>query len=239
MKIRRRQKQKVSILDLEGNIDINASDLIETIGWLLRNKNGNIICNMGGVNLVDYIGISILAIIYKNVLNHNGKIKFYNIPSHVKKLFNIVGLDKVLEYFDTEAQAFNSFKEDDIIAGIMKKKLRRRFDRVVFNNKIEYKKKFSRNTSLYKGKIINISAAGAFIIGEKTFPVGEAISAKLYLMPKPGIVNLEAKVIWVSSSDIHPLEYPAMGIEFYNIDSHTQRVIVKFAERHRAGKDFK
>ena len=238
MRIAKREKQKVSILDLEGNIDINASDLIEAIGWILKNKNSNIICNMGGVNLVDYIGVSILAIIYKNVLNHKGKIKFYNIPPHVKKLFNIVGLDKVLECFDTEDQTLNSFREDDAIAGIMEKKLRRRFERVAFNSNIEYKQKFSHDTSLYKGKIINVSAAGAFVIGEKIFPVGEIISANLYLMPKPGIVKLEAKVIW-ASSDVYPLEYPAMGIEFYNIDNKIQKVIIEFAERHTAGKGFK
>jgi len=239
MRIKKREKQEVSILDLEGNIDINSSDFIEVIGWLLNHRKGNIICNMGGINLVDYIGISILAIIYKNVLNHKGKIRFYNIPPHVNKLFNIVGLDKVLECFDTEDQALNSFGEDDVIAGIMRKQLRRRFERVAFNSKIEYKQKFSHNADLYKGKIINISAAGAFIIGEKTFPIGEVISAKLYLMPKPGIVRLEAKVIWGSSSDMHLLEYPAMGIEFYNIDGPVQKAIIEFAERHAAGKDFK
>ena len=237
MRIRKREKEKVSILDLEGNIDINSSDLIEAVGWLLNHRKSNIICNMAGVNLVDYIGISILAIIYKNVLNHKGKIKFYNIPPHINKLFNIVGLDKVLERFDTEDQALNSFGEDDIIAGIMEKKLRRSFERAVFNSKIEYKQKFSHNAGIYKGKIINISAAGAFIIGEKTFPIGEMISTKLYLMPNPGVVKLEAKVIWKSSSDVHPLEYPAMGIEFYNIDSQAQKAIIEFTERHIAGKD--
>ncbi len=234
MKITRREKDGISILDLEGNININSSDFIEAVGWVLKNKRGGIVCNMAGINLVDYIGISVLAIIYKNVLNHKRKIRFYNVPTHVRKLFSIVGIDKALECFDTEDQALSSFNEDKVIAKIVEKKLRRRFERVAFNNSIEYRRKFSHHTNMYRGKIINMSAVGAFIISEKVFPARDILSIKLYLMPKPGIVELEAMVIWRSTSDVTPIEYPAMGIEFYNIDNQTQKVIIEFVEQHAA-----
>jgi len=239
MKILRREKEGVAILDLEGNIDINSSDFIEAIGFTLLNKSKNIVCNMQGVNIVDYIGISVLAIAYKNVLNHKGNIKFYNIPLHVKKLFSIVGLNRVLECYVTEQQAINSFVEDAAINKILKKKLRRRFERIPFNSPVEYKLKFSRQDVFHRGKIINLSAVGAFVVGEKVFSVGEIMLTKLHLLPRPGIVEVETKVTWVSKGNINPLEYPAMGIEFYNITSQQQRKIMVFVDRNLAGKGYK
>jgi len=238
MRIARRKKKGVAIFDLEGNIDINSSDFIEAVGWALTHGRKEIICNMSGVNLIDYIGVSVLAIIYKNVINHNAKIKFYGVPYHVKKLFSIVGLNRVFECYDTEEAALQSFKEEKVIDKILKKKLRRRFTRVPFKSTIEYRGKFSREDSFYKGKIINLSGIGAFVIGEKVFSVDEILSTRLYLLPKPGIVEVEAKVIWVSSDGIHPIEYPAMGIEFYNITSRKQKVIIDFVEKHIASKGF-
>ena len=39
MKILKREKEGISILDLAGNIDINSSDLIEAVGLALINKS--------------------------------------------------------------------------------------------------------------------------------------------------------------------------------------------------------
>ena len=112
MKIRIREKEEVIILDLEGNISIDASSLVETVGAVLKEKTKDIICNFEGVNLVDYVGVSLIAVIYKNVLNQNGRIKLYNVPSHVAKLFSIVGLDKVFEYYPSEEIALAEIKKD-------------------------------------------------------------------------------------------------------------------------------
>lgn len=232
MKIKIREKEKVIILDLEGNININASDLIEAVGWVLRNKSREILCNFEKVNLVDYIGISVLAVAYKNVLNYKGKMKFYNVPFHIRKLFSLVGLDRVLEYYETEEQGIRSFKEDRIISKILKKKLRRRFSRIPFKTNVEFKQKFSPKEIFYKGKVINISGIGIFVVTSKVFSIGELVVARLYLLPKPGIIEIEAKVIWLADPQIQPLDFPGMGLEFYNIDSEKQKEIIEFVEKH-------
>lgn len=237
MKIRTRIKQKVAILDLEGNIDLNSSDFIETVGWVLNHKTKNILCNFEGINLVDYIGVSVLAIIYKNVINHKGQIKFYNVPAHVNKLFSIVGLNRVLERYDLESQALNSFKEDQAIAEIMDKKLRRRFDRILFRSPIEYRLNSAAKEVFFRGKILNLSAVGAFVVGERIFSVDEVLWAKLHLMPKPGVIEVEAVVVWASSHRDNPLEYPAMGIEFRGATTKKQQEIMSFVNKHLAGTD--
>jgi anti-anti-sigma factor len=232
MNIKIRKKGDITILDIEGNIDINASNLIEAVGKVLLNKSKNILCNFEGVNLIDYIGISVIAIAYKNVLNHKGKMKLYNVPSHIKKLFFIVGMDRVLETYESEEQAIESFKEEKIFSQILKKQLRRRFTRIPLKTTIEYKEKFSTIDIFYKGKIMNLSAIGAFVITPKIFSTGDILATRINLLPQPGVVEVDVKVIWIADREIQPLEYPGMGLEFYNINPQKQKQIIEFVEKH-------
>src|SRR3989338_9251108 len=130
LEINFQRNSSVSVLDLSGNIDIDASNFIEKVCWCLENGYEDILCNFENVNLIDYAGLSVLAIAFKNVANHKGRIKFINIPAHIKKVFSLVCMDRVFEIYETEESALNSFKEDKIIAEIQKKQLRRRFKRL-------------------------------------------------------------------------------------------------------------
>lgn len=233
MKINVREKEDIAILDLEGNIDINSSDFVETIGWVLVTKSKNILCNFEGVNLIDYVGISLIAVAYKNVLNHKGRMKLCNVASHVRKLFSIVGLDKVFDYYENEDDAVKSFKEEVLFSHILEQRLRRRFKRIPLHNIIEYKQKNSPQDVFYKGKIINLSAIGVFLITEeKLFPIGEILNARLNLTPAPGIIEVESKVVWEADKEIQPMESPGMGLEFYNIGPQAQEQIIDFVEKH-------
>ncbi|MDD5195124.1 MAG: anti-sigma factor antagonist [Candidatus Omnitrophica bacterium] len=237
MKINIRYKDTAVILDLEGNIDINSSEFVETVGWALINKSKDILCNCEGINLIDYVGISIIAVAYKNVLNHKGRLKLYAVPTHVQRLFSVVGLDRVFDYYETESEALKSFAEESIFSEIIDKQLRRRFKRVPLNGDIHYKQKFSPVNTFYTGKIINLSAIGVFLISDKLFSIGEILSTKLHLLPEPGIVEIDAKVVWVADQEIQPLESPAMGLEFYNIEAHQQERIIQFVEKNLASTD--
>ncbi len=232
MKINVREKEGVAILDLEGNIDINASNFVETAGWVLNNKSKNIICNFEGVNLIDYVGISLIAVVYKNVSNHRGTMRLYNVPSHVMKLFSIVGLDRVFEYHVNEDHALKKIKEEATVDQKTTKPFRRRFKRIPFNAAIEYRQKFSNQEELYSGKVINLSADGVFVAAQRLFSIGDLLHVRIHLMPKPGIVDTEAKVVWIADQEIQPDDFPGMGLEFNNIEAKTQEAIVLFVERH-------
>lgn len=232
MNIKVREKGKIAILDLEGNIDINAANFVETVGWVLKNKNKDIICNFGGVNLVDYVGISLIAVIYKNVLNQKGRINLYNLPSHVMKLFSIVGLDRVFEYYTTEEQALAGIKESKVVSQLVKKRLRRKFKRVPLNLDIKYRKKLSKNSPFHRGKIVNLSGDGVLMLADKMLGVGELALIRLDLAPEPGIVELDAKVVWLVDKDLQPKDYPGMGLEFCGVSSKTQEKIIHFVEKY-------
>lgn len=215
MKINVRECENIAILDLEGSIDINASDFVETVGWVLVQRTKNILCNFEGVNLIDYVGISLIAVAYKNVLNHKGKMKLYNVPSHVRKLFSIVGLDKVFSYYEEEQQAITSFKEEELFSQILQQRLRRRFKRIPLKSIIEYKQKFSPKDICYKGKIVNLSAIGTFVIADKIFSIGEMLLTKLQLLPSPCVIEVASRVVWVADEEIQPMESPGGGMIYF------------------------
>ncbi len=232
MKIKLREKEGMVILDLEGNIDINASNFVETVGWTLNNKSKDIICNFEGVNLIDYVGVSLIAVVYKNILNQKGTIKIYNVPSHVMKFFAIVGLDRIFEYYMNEEQAINAVRKEKKRSRIMKQRLRRRFKRIPLKVTVEYKQKFSSKDLYYEGRIINLSGEGIFVTANKIFPVGETLLARINLKPGPGIIETEARVVWVVDKEIQAEDFPGMGLAFPDINHKKQEQIVRFVERH-------
>ena len=232
MIVKIREKDSIAILDLEGSIDINASNLVETVGWVLENKGKDMLCNFSDVNFVDYVGISLIAVMYKNVLNHKGRIKFYAVPPHVSNLFSIVGLDRVLECYATEEQALGAMEEDEIISKIAEQKLRRKFKRIPFKANIENKQKFSRKDIYYKGKIVNLSADGVFVVADQVFSVGDLLVSRIHLLPKPGALEVDTKVVWMADEEIQPEDFPGMGLEFHNISNEKQKKIIGFVEKH-------
>jgi anti-anti-sigma factor len=225
-----RRVKAVAILDLAGSIDIDAANFIEKVGWCLDNGYRDILCNFENVNLMDYPGLSVLTIAHKNVTNHKGRIRFVNVAVHIQKLFSFVCLDRVFEVYENEELALNSFEEDRIISEIQRMHLRRRFARLPLDIDIQFKPQSEKEFK--QGKVLNISAVGLLIFADKIYPLGEVLKIKLTLLPKPGEVELEARVVWHVQKELQPQIYPGMGLEFHHLDSKTQKKIVEFVERN-------
>ncbi len=226
-----RQVRSAVILDLSGNIDIDCSILIEKIGLCLDNGYRDLICNFESVNLIDYAGLSVLTIAYKNAINHKGRIKFVNVAAHLTKVFSLVCMDRVFEIYQDEESALKSFEEDKVISEIQGKKLRRRFKRLDLDIDIGFKSK--AEDKFHQGKILNLSGVGVLVFTEeKTYPVGELLDINISLLPKPGKIEAEAKVAWLVEKDIQPQLFPAMGLEFHNLNTFAQKEIVEFVDRN-------
>ncbi len=222
-----------AILVLSGNVDINSSSLVEKVGWALENGYKDLVCDFQEVELVDYAGMSALAIAYKNVVNHGGRMKFAGVAVHIRKIFNLVCLDKVFEFYEDLDTALRSFEDDKVISEIQKKQLRRRFKRLPLDIGIEFKSK--KEEKFCQGKVLNISGVGMLVFAEKVEPeLGEILDVKLTLRPAPGLLEIETVVVWLVEKNIQPQLYPAMGLEFYRLDTVTQAKIVEFVERNLA-----
>lgn len=232
LEIYSREKQSVVILDIRGNIDISASEFIEVVGWHVANHRQDILCDFSRVEMIDYAGLSVLTIAYKNVVNHDGRMKFCNVPICVRNVLRAVMLDRIFEIYETEELAVNAFKEDKEIEKIQHLPLRRRFKRIAIEMPVTYRAKYGSDKE-YEGKFFDLSGEGGFMFGKKTFALHDIVTLEFEL-PRGGAVKTDARVIWLADRDIQPQQYPGMGIEFYKITIETQKRIVGFVEKNTA-----
>ena len=75
MKIKIHYIEDIAVLTIDGRININSSKLIETVGLILGEGKSRIVIDMRNVDFVDYNGLSVLAITYKNALNNNSMMR--------------------------------------------------------------------------------------------------------------------------------------------------------------------
>lgn len=229
MPMRIREIDSVNILDIEGNIDINSSDIIETIGWLVNTGKLNIILNFENVDLVDYSGLSVLAIAYKSVVNHRGKLKFLHVPLSVIELFKIVRLDTVFETYMDEAAAVKSFFDQDI----EKLRLRRKFKRLDIHLSVKYKLiGEQKKTKIFDGNVLNISAAGIYVYSPYTFPTNSLLDMEFNLPNQPSVLEANGRVVWLADKEIQPHSYPGMGVGFVHLTPEKERAIVDFIDKN-------
>jgi Tfp pilus assembly protein PilZ len=178
------------------------------------------------------MGISVIVIAYKELVNCKGRMKFCNLPAHLKGVFAVAGLDRIIENYASEELAVNSFQEDKVIEKIKKLQLRRRFKRVPIDIKIEIRGKYDRTRASYKVDILNLSAIGAFIFGCDKFRLGETVILNMKLPPRDDELELEAKVVWLPDKQIQPHFHPGMGVEFHNIPTSVQQKLINFIDRN-------
>ncbi len=232
LEIKLRQSCDVVILDLSGRIDVDSANLVEAVGQCVRDGYTDILCNLQDVEGIDYMGISAVVIAYKEVINHHGRIKFVNIPAHIRGVFAISGTDRAIEIYASEDLAINSFKEDKIIENIKKMQLRRRFKRLPIDLKIELKFKQDDSPACLKVDILNLSAVGAFIFGCSKFKLGDEVVLKMKLAPTQEELELQARVVWVPDKEVQRHEYPGIGVEFSNISAANQQKLIEFIDRN-------
>jgi len=229
MPIKIREVKAVSILDIEGNIDINSSEIIETAGWLINSGKLYIILNFENVDLVDYSGLSVLAITYKNVTNHKGKLKFTHVPLSVIELFKMVRLDTVFEAYGDEESAINSFFADEV----EKMQLRRKFKRLDMHLVVKYALAGAgKNSKYFQGNVLNISAAGVYIYTQYIMPVNNLLELEFTLPDSHMTLAATGKIVWHADKQLQPHAYPGMGAAFAHLTSDKEKSIVDFIDKN-------
>jgi len=232
--IRLRENNNISILDVDGKIDINSSDLIEMIGWLVNSGKINVIVNMENVEMVDYNGLSILAIAYKNILNHKGNIKFAHVPLAAIELLKIVKLETVFEIYEDEETAIESFHSHEVD----KLTLRRKFQRLDIHLSVKYKLESNQNKpKQFEGIVLNISGAGVYIYTPYTFPINSILDMEFGIPGMSKSVHATGRVSWLADKEIQPHAFPGMGVSFAHLTSAKEKSIIDFIDKnitHRA-----
>jgi len=111
MNINLREDGSVTILDLDGRLDLaSGSALKEQVKELLEKGKSSIHLNLAQVDFINSSGLGALVSMMKESRLHKGRLTLSNLASYVQEIFDITQLSHIFEIFPTEQEAINSFQ---------------------------------------------------------------------------------------------------------------------------------
>ena len=97
---------KAQAVEIQGEIDVYTSPRVkETINELIENEHYQLLINLQKVRYIDSTGLGVLIGALKKVREHSGRILLVCTNPQIKKIFNITGLVKIFEIFESEEKA--------------------------------------------------------------------------------------------------------------------------------------
>ncbi|NIM90026.1 MAG: anti-sigma factor antagonist [Candidatus Aminicenantes bacterium] len=115
MEISAREKSDVIIFDIEGEIrrsDVSDVTLHQLVKDQLDTGKRNILLNFKNVEFIDSFGVGEILASYISTHNLGGKLKIAKISKKLYLIFQVTMLTKVLEIFEDEEVALESFIKD-------------------------------------------------------------------------------------------------------------------------------
>jgi anti-anti-sigma factor len=115
MNIQKREQDSVVIFDIEGEIkrsDITDVTLHQLVKEQLEAGKKHILLNFQKVDFIDSFGVGEILASYISTHNLGGRLKIARISKKLYLVFQITMLTKVLEIFDEEERAIDSFTKD-------------------------------------------------------------------------------------------------------------------------------
>ncbi len=111
MKIDKRVRDGVTILEVEGKVTIGKGDvaLREAVHQALAEGAKKLVLSLGAVTTIDSSGVGELVSAFTTVTNRGGRLKLLNLPPKVNDILQITQLITVFETFDNEDEAIGSF----------------------------------------------------------------------------------------------------------------------------------
>ena len=111
MKVTRRHVEGVTVLDLNGRINLGEGGVIlrEAIQDVLAKGEKKILLNMSDVTYIDSSGLGELVTAFTSVRNRGGELKLLNLTKKVHDLLQITKLYTVFDIKDDESAAIHAF----------------------------------------------------------------------------------------------------------------------------------
>jgi anti-sigma B factor antagonist len=111
LSIREREKEGVTILDLDGRLTAGESiaSLREQIIGGIDRGSSRFVLNMAGVDYVDSSGLGMMVVCYTTLKRAGGVLRLLNLTSRNLELLVVTKLTTIFEVFTDEQDAVNSF----------------------------------------------------------------------------------------------------------------------------------
>ncbi len=105
-----RQQDGVDVLDISGQLDAFTTPEVKAEFKTLTDANHyKLALNFAGVDYVNSTGIGAVVAAAQQVRKRKGDLKIFAMKADIRKVFDLVGASKILEIFETEQEALNSF----------------------------------------------------------------------------------------------------------------------------------
>jgi anti-sigma B factor antagonist len=103
---------EVTVIDLCGRLELGEGSLLlrETL-QSVATGGGKVLLNLGDVTFMDTSGLGELTAGHARAQNEGMDLKLTGIPKRVEKLFQMTGLDRILDIYDNEPDAIRSWGE--------------------------------------------------------------------------------------------------------------------------------
>jgi len=111
MKVKIRQVDDVTILDLSGRITLGEGSvtLRDSVRDLVAKGTKHILLNLGDISYIDSSGIGELVSAFTSVKNSGGELKLLNLTKKVHDLLQITKLYTIFDIWDNETSAITAF----------------------------------------------------------------------------------------------------------------------------------
>ena len=111
MRIDKRNKGDVTILELEGKITIGKGDvaLREAVQQALAEGSTKLLVHLDKVTTIDSSGVGELVGCYTTATHKGAKMKLENLPAKISDVLTVTQLITVFDVYDNEQDAINSF----------------------------------------------------------------------------------------------------------------------------------
>jgi anti-sigma B factor antagonist len=110
-KLTTRNLGEVTVIELSGRLELGDGSVV--LREALQNLAGGakVLINLTDVSFIDTSGLGELVSGHTRAQNTGTDMKLAGIPSRVEKLFQMTKLDRILDVYDTEADAIQSWGE--------------------------------------------------------------------------------------------------------------------------------
>lgn len=112
MKYELEQKGNYTVIHIIGNIDTTSKtkQLDQEISALIENGKHHFIFNLKRTTYLDSAGISIFIHCLCDVQQNNGSVYIIAEDNQVRKVLEMVGINRLIKTFDSEKQLFEALK---------------------------------------------------------------------------------------------------------------------------------
>lgn len=114
LRISQREKEGITILELDGRLEMGKGDIVlrDYADSLLAQGNRQLILDLERVSHIDTAGSGVLLSLAQKCQAAGGRMALFNVPRAHGEVYEMARLETVVEIYSSEIDAVNSFFPD-------------------------------------------------------------------------------------------------------------------------------